>query len=687
MQKNINPFKFYWIASLLFLVLATFCSLIYLNFSYSLPERLSREVEVSGSLAAQDFERTVVNNISSLENLRNRIEESKGEYFPYWEKDAKRIIEQNPGLNLVEWIDNKGVIKNIVPRKGNEAALNLDITKIEYRYGDWLHHSLDTLTNITPWVKLTQGGEAFLVDVPVYYDGKFKGTLSAAMDFKAQFDRLSSYLKDFAILIKDEEGNIFYDFNNPQPNAFSKELIFNTDLVVDANLKDAWSFQFMFRDPNIIRDSRSSGDYTLVLGLLFSFFISLLAFFNLKTKEAKNKATISNQNLLKANAQLEKQKIKANKASKAKTEFLSNMSHEIRTPINAILGLADLIKVDENQPEQVKYLGWMRESSQTLLALINDILIIDKIEAGKDELNEENFSPQEVIKNIVNFHENEIEEKGLRLENEINEGVPNFVSADRTKFEQIVINLLRNAIKFTHSGTIKVEYTEKIEYDQLLITFKIKDTGIGIPGEKLARIFDRFTQVDSGMRKKHGGGGLGLAITRQLINLLKGQIEVLSTENKGTEFKVHLKFALSQSPSSDLHKDRASFESKKLRVLAVDDNKLNVVILAKILNNMGMQADLAYNGLQALQMCESVEYDIIFMDVHMPEMDGFETTKRIRRNNRKTLILGLSADATNSSIEEGIRSGMDYYLTKPLNKTKLSEILHWHFENSEKDAG
>ena len=687
MQKKDNPFKFYWIAALLFLVLASFCFLIYLNFTHALPERLSREVEVSGSLAAQDFERTVVNNISSLENLRNRIEESNGEYFPYWEKDAKRIIDQNPGLNLVEWIDNKGIIREIVPKKGNEAALNLDITKIEYRYGDWLHHSLDTLTNITPWVKLTQGGESFLVDVPVYYDGEFKGTLSAAMNFKAQFDRLSSYLEDFAILIKDEKGNVFYDFNNPQPEAFSKALIFKTELIVDANLKDAWSFQFMFRDPYIIKDSRSSGDYTLVLGILFSFLISLLAFFNLKTKEAKNKATISNQNLIRSNALLEKQRIKANKASQAKTEFLSNMSHEIRTPINAILGLSDLIKVDESKQDQVKYLGWMRESSQTLLALINDILTIDKIEAGKDELNEENFSPQEVIKNIVNFHQNDIEKKGLRLENKINEGIPNFVNADRTKFEQIVINLLRNAIKFTSSGTIKVWYTEKIEYDQLLIDFIIKDTGIGIPSEKLERIFDRFTQVDSGMRKKHGGGGLGLAITRQLINLLKGQIEVISIDKEGTEFKVSLKFPLSKATSFDLQKEKLTFESKKLRVLAVDDNKLNVVILAKILNNMGMQADLAYNGLEALKMNESVDYDVIFMDVHMPEIDGFETTRRIRIINRKTLILGLSADATNSSIEEGIRSGMDYYLTKPLNKNKLSEILHWHFENSEQEIG
>ena len=282
------------------------------------------------------------------------------------------------------------------------------------------------------------------------------------------------------------------------------------------------------------------------------------------------------------------------------------------------------------------------------------------------------MQPSAIIENLIAFYRPQIEDKKLKLHTHLNIGDRNMVVGDRTKFEQISLNILSNAIKFTKKGTISITYEERyIKASGIAIVLVVGDTGIGIPAKKQEAIFDRFTQLDVGVRKKHSGGGLGLYITRQLVKLMQGSIKVTSKKGVGSEFTVTLEFPLAQKQKKPFNKDFADEICKlQLNVLVVDDNKLNVIILIKLLKNMGMNPDAAYNGKEALEQMALKNYDIIFMDVHMPEMDGYEATRRIRLTNNEVLILGLSADATTSSIEEGLCAGMNNYLTKPLDSDK-----------------
>lgn len=536
------------------------------------------------------------------------------------------------------------------------------------------------MTNITQWLELTQGGNSFLVDVPVYYNQKFQGTITAAMDFKMQFDRLSSYLENYALLLKDEQGNVFYSFNNPKPEAFSQEMIYTASLIADPDRSGAWSFQFMYNNPDIISESLRTANYAFILGLILSFCLALVLFYALTVQYTAKQFELTNKSLQVSNLKLEEQKQKADSASQAKTEFLSNMSHEIRTPLNAIVGLSNLLDTNNDPSVQSKYLNYLKESSRALLALVTDILVIDRIESGKEELSMDYFDPRAVLNNILSFYSSQIQAKGLTLESNIPKDESTLsVIGDRSKFEQIIINLLRNAIKFTPKGGIKIDYSEKVLQENASINLEIIDSGIGIPQEKIDHAFERFTQVDAGVRKQHAGSGLGLTICKQFVDLMGGTIKIKSREAIGTTVFISFDFpirTLSNSPVSSYSIPDLS----GLNVLAVDDNKLNLLLLIKILELMGMKADQASTGVIALKKCEQKAYDLIFMDVHMPDLDGFETTLRIRSMNDQAVIIGLSADATEQSLQEGLNSGMNYYLTKPLDKEKLSKILDIHFK-------
>ena len=673
--------QFFGIAFSLFLCLTAFSFYLYRNYCENLNEKLSTQIQASASLAEQDFRRSVFNNISSLENLKNRIQESDGLYFPYWQNDAKRIISQNNALKFIEWIDNDGIIQEIVPLNGNEPAIKLDIKKLNYRYAEWLGHSSDTITNITPWLELTQGGNSFLIDVPVYFKGKFQGTITAGMDFKAQFDKLGSNLNDYAILINDEEGHAFYSFNNPQPDIFSPELVYSAAMTVDANPEDFWSFKFMYRDMKVLQDHKLIATYVFIFGLVSSLISSFLVFFYLKAKKAAAGFEKANAALKNLNRALAREKENATKASLAKTEFLSNMSHEIRTPLNAILGLSEILKSKANEDQQ-PLINMMTNSSATLLGLVDNILLIDKIESGKEVLHTEQFVPLEIIKNNINYYSPQIERYGLQLKVNFDVCKACKVVGDKLKFEQIFVNLLKNAIKFTQKGHIEIIYSEEVVGTNVQLALQINDTGIGIPEDKIDTIFERFYQVDGGIAKKHGGGGLGLPITKHLVHLFDGTINVSSKVSKGTSFTVELELPIDYA-GIELTENKEIPDLSALSVLIVDDNKLNTFILEKCLKQLKIGSEVAYNGIEALEKTREQYYDLVFMDVHMPELDGFETTRRIRQFYKNTLIIGLSADATNSAMTEGLRSGMDYYLTKPLDRNKLIDILIERFPKEE----
>lgn len=644
---------------------------------------LQRRVHNSGELLSKKFLSIIKRDIQSLENLKYRFEITNGDYFNYWENDAELLLQQNASFKFIEWIDDLMIIRKINPTKGNEAAIGLDISKIDYRRDEWIRHSKDGSTNITPWSKMTQGGYAFLVDVPVYYDNVFKGTITAGMDFKKNLDAFADNLPDYSIEMRDETNTVFYTQNKLQEEAINQDFIYTNILKIDSLDNQNWSIKVTPASASFLSDKSSSINNMLFFGITLSTLMSWLIYFYLRAKRETSRAIRANKKLKITNEKLSKQRNRAEKASMAKTEFLSNMSHEIRTPLNGILGLIQLVK-NSNKPENHDhYIDLMDQSSKNLLALVNDVLEIDKIESGESNLNEVTFKPSEAISILVCQFKDEFEAKNLHLKlNSLSNS--NFsVIGDEGKFNQIIINLIKNALKFTTSGGATLVYEEALKDDGVVINIKVSDTGIGIPQNTLSKIFKRFTQVDQGIKKKHEGSGLGLAISQNLAELMGGKISVESTLEKGSTFQVNFPFKLSNIETQEIINNKISdLNFSELKVLVVDDNNINVLVLTKLLENLGVKSEHTNDGLSAVKMAKNKNYQLIFMDIHMPQMDGYEATKLIRENNPDTLIIGLSADVTTQTISKSLLFGMRDYLAKPLSQEKLHQLLIKYFSNN-----
>lgn len=635
---------------------------------------LKKDIEVNGQIQSQGFLSSGQKSIIVLENLMERLEMTNGDYFEYWEEDARLILKEDQSFQFVEWIDSSLVVQRIVPHKGNEAIVGRSLSN-HPRRDEWLRHVRDSTTNLTSWIPLIQGGHSILLDVPVFFGGKFQGTITAGMDFTTTFDMLSAGMDDYSIEIKDDKGTTFYKLNNPSPSDFSDDLVYVRSYEVDEDDKQVWTFYLMPRNKDVLAERNKSSSSILMFGILISLLMSLLTYFYQSSRNENTRFRELNIKLRVANRSLREERTKAEKASKAKTEFVSNMSHEIRTPLNAIMGFIEVLKESKIDSSLHEYLSLMDVSSKKLLLLVNDILEIDKIESGQISFKKDIFSPADELQNIISIYRPSIEAKGLYANLDIVSDSKTHVIADIGKFGQILTNLLRNALKFTDQGGIDITYEETIQNSDLNITIGIRDTGIGIPKSKLKTIFDRFTQIDSGITKRHEGSGLGLYITYLLIELLEGHIEVDSTENVGTEFKISLRFPITEmqpevdAPISD------SIDLTGFKVLIVDDNKVNVVVLKKTLDAFGINTYWVGNGKEAVKAVAENQYDLVFMDIHMPEMDGFEATEEIRKTHKDLVIIGFSADVTKETIQGAREVGMNDYFTKPITFDKLRQNL------------
>lgn len=635
----------------------------------------------NGKLISKEFKNIFKADISRLENLKNRIEFTNGLYLDYWEKDATMLLEQNQSFKFLEWIDSSMVIRKINPLKGNEKAINLDISKVEYRRYEWIKHSKDSSVNITPWAKLTQGGNAFLIDVPVYFQNKFQGTITGGMNFKDNFNKLAKNLNNqLSIQLFDHNNTLFYQLN--KDSTTNNNIVFEDSILVDKLDNQKWKLKVTANDNLYISNGKFITNITLIIGLVLSFLISLLIYFYQKAREERKLVLKSNNKLLQTNKKLNIERKKAEKASLAKTEFLSNMSHEIRTPLHAILGFIELLKDSNLKKSDKEYLNLMSKSSSNLLNIVNDILDIDKIESGKLELTQVRFNPYQKITELIEVNQFLFIQKDLYLKEQYKNIQNKYVLGDESKFIQVVSNILKNGLKFTNNGGVTLTYSEEVTNDnKLMVNISITDTGIGIPQNRLKTIFERFTQLENTVKKQYEGSGLGLAICKIFIKMMGGEISVKSTPNKGTTFEFYLKYPILENQKDE----NIKFENKKntnlkdLNILIIDDNKLNIIVLKKILEDLGIQADTANNGKVGLKKFKEKNYHLIFMDIHMPEMDGWETTKKIREFNKDVIIFGLSANVTTEAIDKALDSGMNNYLSKPFKKEHLYKLLFFHF--------
>lgn len=371
----------------------------------------------------------------------------------------------------------------------------------------------------------------------------------------------------------------------------------------------------------------------------------------------------------------------AEKSAKAKSVFLSNMSHEIRTPLNVILGLTSIIQKESavinsqinDNIEGVKF------SAENLLALVNDVLDFSSIEAGKTIINLTHFNIHQFIENLKISFEPKAKELGLLFKIHKDDSIPEKIIGDPYRLNQILTNLISNALKFTNKGRVNLLLeTIQIKQDKVSIRFTIKDTGIGIPENQLQQVFDSFYQVHEPGKNKIEGTGLGLAITKELIELQGGSLKVHSIADIGSEFKFELDFEISQSnqigKNEDL--DKTIIDSiKNYRILVAEDNKLNQLFIGQLLKQWDTKVTFANNGIDAHSLHIKNSYDIILMDLHMPEMDGFDATKAIRRTDTKTPIIACSADVFEASRKKAFNAGVNYYITKPIKEEILKNIL------------
>jgi PAS domain S-box-containing protein len=393
-----------------------------------------------------------------------------------------------------------------------------------------------------------------------------------------------------------------------------------------------------------------------------------------------------------AEQELLEAKKKAEEATMAKSQFLSTMSHEIRTPMNAVIGLTHILLQSEPRTDQLENLNLLKFSGENLLAIINDILDFSKIEAGKIVLERITFNLRELVSNIVEIHRVKAVEKGVNLIFQYQKNGAEIFTGDPVRLSQVFTNLLSNAVKFTEKGYVEVVVNVNKVLNNGEIEFRIKDTGIGIPPDKIEHIFDDFSQANSNTTRKFGGTGLGLAITRKLVEIMNGTITVESTFGYGSVFVFR---AVLEESTSALLADENENSRQRLaadqpinaKILLVEDNRVNQIVAHNFLKKWGIQVDFASNGAEALEMITNKSYKLVLMDLQMPVMDGYTASMRIREMNddpyfRKVPIIALTASAMVEIRQRAFDHGMNDYISKPFDPEELRAKIAYFIDLS-----
>lgn len=400
----------------------------------------------------------------------------------------------------------------------------------------------------------------------------------------------------------------------------------------------------------------------------------------------KNQKDRLEQKVKERTKELEHSKELAEKNARIKEEFLSVMSHEIRTPMNAIVGLTHMLNSKDQQDSFDENLTTLRYSVDNLMSLINNVLDYNKISAGKIELEQVDFDLQKIVLSVCHLFKSKADSKGLEFRIQIADDLPESVNGDPFRLTQILNNFLSNAIKFTNSGyiSISVKLLESLG-DKAKIQFKVADSGVGIEQNKQDAIFDSFTQASDDTSRKYGGTGLGLTISKDLIKLMGGDVEVNSKVGKGSEFTFNADFEITNRIADEfLHTknySRHKFRNlEDLSVLIVDDNQLNRMVLKKFMDRWNVASDSAENGKIALDKLRKESFDIVLLDLQMPEMDGYEMAKVMSGDQKlkSVPIIAISADTISNVYEKVIASGMDDFITKPFNPDELKSKIYTH---------
>lgn len=444
-------------------------------------------------------------------------------------------------------------------------------------------------------------------------------------------------------------------------------LIINRSSIEESDMRSALVFPIIFRGEVIavmefFSFKRKKEDYNL-MQMIDGFGLQIGSYIERKQAE---------EELIKA-------KKEAEESVKSKDQFLTNMSHEIRTPMNAILGFTQLLLQTKLNDRQEDFAHSVKVAAENLLSIINDILDFSKIESGVIEIEPSPTNIRQILKNVYDLLKISASQKQLEFDYTVDDQMPKWVMCDALRLNQILINLVGNAIKFTEKGTVK--FSVQVigsEQDHIALQFKVSDTGIGIQSDKHSSIFERFNQVNNEINRKYEGTGLGLSISKNLIELMGGQLDVFSEVNKGSEFSFVLK--LQRSIQDSLSEEKGEVNTlnldEKLSILLVEDNLLNQKLAKNVLNNFGFDVVIADNGLIGLEILKKQSFDLILMDLQMPELDGYQTTRIIRQEMQLSVpIIAMTAHSIVGEKEKCIEVGMNDFISKPFNQKELHEKI------------
>jgi len=391
---------------------------------------------------------------------------------------------------------------------------------------------------------------------------------------------------------------------------------------------------------------------------------------------AVKQTSATNALLRAAHDKAEAERERAERASAAKSDFLATVSHEIRTPLNAVMSGAELLKRTELTPQQGEHVGMLLDAGEVLMGLLNDVLDISKIEAGKMTLEAADLDLPPKLASLARLWEPRAREKGVTLRVNLDEGLPERVRTDPLRLQQILFNLLSNAVKFTDEGTILLNAGR----DGPVLWFEVADTGCGMDGAAIARVFSGFEQADAGTTRRYGGTGLGLTIARRLAELMGGGLTVESTHGRGSTFRLEIPYfeALSAADDAALPAEAAGGELKAMKVLVAEDHAVNRKIVALFLEPLGCRLTMVENGKEALDIASAEEFDVILMDMQMPVMDGLEAARAIRQGsgpNAGAAIIALTANALDHHRAAWAEAGVETFLTKPVDPRALTAAL------------
>ena len=572
---------------------------------------------------------------------------------------------------------------------------------------------------------LTKLGLYYRINTPVYYKNRYIGIISFGINIGAVNDYVSkNFNSDVAILIDTNKYKDMPWYKRAEEGELGKyTIISSTDDFIADNSKTISSRKtakveidnntyIMHQDNNIydlnnqkiatilliqnITEQKNSFiQYLYTLILIVSILISFIVFILIKSFNKMIKKIISiNKEVHDLNNSLEK-KVKvrtkalkeqtniAKNATKAKSDFLANMSHEIRTPLNAILGFVSLLKDNHTDEDKIKYINTIDNSSHTLLGIINDILDMSKIENGKLDIDKIDFNPYCDFESVAELFKAKAKEKNLIFDINIDKDIPNSLHSDSLRLKQIISNLLSNAIKFTADNK---KISLNINYKDGILNISVKDSGIGISKEGQTKIFEPFSQAEGSTSRKFGGTGLGLSISMALVKMLKGKLQLNSQLDIGSEFYFSIPVTIGKTIFKQNNTKNEQY-MLNAHILLVEDNLANQMFMKVILKKMGLTFDIACNGYEAIDKfkqsitIQEKKYDLILMDENMPNMGGIEATGNILKYEKEnnithTPIVALTANALKGDRERFIKAGMDEYLSKPVDRRKLNEILY-----------